>query len=378
MTGTLPLKRGGCRYLRNGRGLWETQPGPANAAWNGMLTGQGIGVADMAVQSDVSDAVGAAGPYDRAKALSAFKLGDVTFYWITRLAAISVLLILGGIILSLIVGAWPAMREYGFAFLWTQRWAPQADPPVLGALGPIYGTLVTSFIAMLIAIPVGLGVAIFLTELCPQWLRRPIGIAIELLAGIPSIIYGMWGFFVLGPFLAYTFQPFMISICANIPVLNAIFAGPPSYLSLFNASLILAIMVLPFITAISVDVFKTVPPVLKEAAYGVGCTTWEVVRNVVIPYTRVGVIGGIMLALGRALGETMAVTFIIGNSFRITGSIFSPGTTISAAIASEFAESDGLHQSGLILCGLLLFVLTFFVLAAARLMLMRLEQKAGK
>ena len=308
----------------------------------------------MAVQSDVMES---AGPYDRARALNAFKLGDVTFYWITRACAISVLLILGGIIVSLMVGAWPAVKQYGLAFLWTQRWAPSADPPVLGALGPMYGTLVTSFIAMLIAIPVGLGIAIFLTELCPQWLRRPIGIAIELLAGIPSIIYGMWGFFVLGPFLAYTLQPFMIS--------------------LFNAALILAIMVLPFITAISVDVFKTVPPVLKEAAYGVGCTTWEVVRNVVIPYTRVGVIGGIMLALGRALGETMAVTFIIGNSFRISSSIFAPGTTISAAIASEFAESDGLHQSGLILLGLLLFVLTFFVLAAARMMLMRLEKKAG-
>src|SRR5437868_9302975 len=290
----------------------------------------------MTVESDVMDA---AGPYDRARALNTFKLDDVTFYWITRACAISVLLILGGIIISLIVGAWPAMKEYGFAFLFTSRWAPSVDPPVLGALGPIYGTLVTSVIAMMIAIPVGLGIAIFLTELCPQWARRPIGIAVELLAGIPSIIYGMWGFFVLGPFLANTFQP--------------------------------------FITAISVDVFKTVPPVLKEAAYGVGCTTWEVVRNVVIPYTRVGVIGGIMLALGRALGETMAVTFIIGNSFRISGSIFSPGTTISAAIASEFAESDGLHQSGLILLGLLLFVLTFFVLSAARLMLMRLEKKAG-
>jgi phosphate transport system permease protein len=230
---------------------------------------------------------------------------------------------------------------------------------------------------MLIAVPVGLGIAVFLTELCPIWLRRPIGIAVELLAGIPSIIYGMWGFFVLGPFMADTFQPVMIGLFDGVPVLGTIFAGPPSYLSLFNASLILAIMVLPFITAISVDVFKTVPPVLKEAAYGVGCTTWEVVRNVVIPYTRVGVIGGVMLALGRALGETMAVTFIIGNAFRITGSVFSPGTTISAAIASEFAESDGLHQSGLILLGLLLFVLTFFVLAAARLMLLRLEKKAG-
>src|ERR1700759_2620337 len=332
----------------------------------------------MAVQTDASNVIDTAGPYDRAKALSAFKLGDVTFYWITRLAAISVLLILGGIIISLIIGAWPAMREYGFSFLTPTRWAPSLDPPILGAVGPIYGTLVTSIIAMVIAIPVGLGVAIFLTELCPQWLRRPIGIAIELLAGIPSIIYGMWGFFVLGPFLAYTFQPFMIGLFANIPVLNVVFGGPPSYLSLFNAALILAIMVLPFITAISVDVFKTVPPVLKEAAYGVGFTTGDVRRYGGIPYTRVGVIGGVMLALGRALGETMAVTFIIGNSFRISSSIFAPGTTISAAIASEFAESDGLHQSGLILLGLLLFVLTFFVLAGARLMLLRLEQKAGK
>lgn len=328
----------------------------------------------MAVQGTSMEA---AGPYDRAKALRAFKFGDVAFYWTTRISAISVLLILSGIIISLIIGAWPAMKEYGFAFLWTSRWAPSADPPVLGALGPIYGTLLTSFIAMLIAIPVGMGIAIFLTELCPQWLRRPIGMAVELLAGIPSIIYGMWGFFVLGPFLADHFQPFFIKVFEGIPVLGTIFAGPPSYLSLFNAALILAIMVLPFITAISVDVFKTVPPVLKEAAYGVGCTTWEVVKNVVIPYTRVGVIGGIMLALGRALGETMAVTFIIGNSFRISGSIFGPGTTISAAIASEFAESDGLHQSGLILLGLLLFVLTFFVLASARIMLLRLEKKAG-
>ncbi|MBX9710881.1 MAG: phosphate ABC transporter permease subunit PstC [Xanthobacteraceae bacterium] len=331
-------------------------------------------MADMAVQGTSMEATG---PYDRAQALKAFRFGDIAFYWTTRISAISVLLILSGIIISLIIGAWPAMKEYGFSFLWTSRWAPSADPPVLGALGPIYGTLLTSFIAMVIAIPVGMGIAIFLTELCPMWLRRPIGMAVELLAGIPSIIYGMWGFFVLGPFLADHFQPFFIKVFDGIPVLGTIFAGPPSYLSLFNAALILAIMVLPFITAISVDVFKTVPPVLKEAAYGVGCTTWEVVKNVVIPYTRVGVIGGIMLALGRALGETMAVTFIIGNSFRISGSIFGPGTTISAAIASEFAESDGLHQSGLILLGLLLFVLTFFVLAAARIMLLRLEKKAG-
>ena len=315
---------------------------------------------------------------DRARALSAFKRSDAAFYWATKLAALLVLALLGGIIISLTIGAWPAMKEYGFSFLTTQRWAPQLDEPVMGALGPLYGTLVSSVIAMLIAVPVGLGIAIFLTEFCPLSLRRPVALAIELLAGIPSIIYGMWGFFVLGPFLAERFQPFMIATFGQLPLIGGLFAGPPSQLSLFNASLILAIMVLPFITAISRDVFATVPPVLKEAAYGVGCTTWEVVRRVVIPYTRVGVIGGVMLALGRALGETMAVTFIIGNSYKITGSLFAPGTTISAAIASEFAESAGLHQSALMLLGLLLFVLTFAVLAVARLMLMRLELKQGK
>ncbi len=332
-------------------------------------------MSDIALQAQ---AVSAAPVTDRAQALKQFAFSDKTFYWLTRASAISVLLLLGGIILSLIIGAWPAIQHFGLSFLGTQRWAPQLEPaPILGGLGPIYGTLVSSLIAMVIAVPVGLGIAIFLTELCPMWLRRPFGIAIELLAGIPSIIYGMWGFFVLAPFLADHFQPWLIAATANIPVLNSIFGGPPSYLSLFNASVVLAIMILPFITAISRDVFMTVPPVLKESAYGIGCTTWEVVRNVVIPYTRVGVIGGVMLALGRALGETMAVTFIIGNSFRISDSIFAPGTTISAAIASEFAESGGLHQSALFLLGLLLFVLTFFVLAAARLMLMRLERQKG-
>ncbi len=315
----------------------------------------------------------------RAGALRNLALGDNVFFWATRLAAYSVLLLLGGIIVSLVIGAWPALSTFGLDFLTTQRWAPSAKPaPVLGGLGPIYGTLVSSFVAMLIAVPVGLGIAIFLTEICPPALRRPISMAIELLAGIPSIIYGMWGFFVLGPFLANSFQPWMIKTFANVPVLNKVFSGPASNLSLFNASLILAIMVLPFVTAIAKDVFETVPPVLKEAAYGLGCTTWEVVSNVVLPYTCVGVIGGVMLALGRALGETMAVTFVIGNSFPIANSIFAPATTISAAIASEFAESDGLHQSSLVLLGLLLFVLTFCVLSAARLMLRRLELKAGK
>ena len=330
----------------------------------------------MAVQSSSMEA---AGPYDRAKALSAFKLGDVTFYWITRACALSVLLILGGIIVSLIAGAWPAIVQYGFSFLYTARWAPSNDPPVLGALGPIYGTLVTSVIAMMIAVPVGLGIAIFLTELCPQWLRRPIGLAVELLAGIPSIIYGMWGFFVLGPFMADSFQPFMIRLFDGVPVLGTIFAGPPSYLSLFNAALILAIMVLPFITSISVDVFKTVPPVLKEAAYGIGCTTWEVVRNVVLPYTKVGVIGGIMLGLGRALGETMAVTFVIGNAYRINASLFAPGNSIASALANEFNEAaDPVHRASLIALGLVLFVLTTIVLACSRLLIAQLAKGEGR
>ncbi len=314
----------------------------------------------------------------RARALAAFRRDDLLFFWITRIAALAVLGLLAGILLTLIVGAWPAMQTFGWQFLWTQRWAPQLQPtPVLGALGPLYGTVLTSFIAMLIAVPIGLGIAIFLTELCPQPLRQPIAMAIELLAGVPSIIYGMWGFFVLGPFLAETFQPALISLFEYVPVLNHVFEGPPSNLSLFNAALVLAIMVLPFITAIARDVFTSVPPMLKESAYGLGCTTWEVMRNVVIPYARVGVIGGVMLALGRALGETMAVTFIIGNSFRISSSLFAPGTTISAAIASEFAESSGLHQSALILLGLILFTLTLIVLACARVMLARVARKAG-
>jgi phosphate transport system permease protein len=329
--------------------------------------------------SDRAKAVDLSIARQRGRVLKNLALSDMMFAGATKAAAYAVLLLLVGILISLIIGAWPAMRAYGFDFLVTRRWAPELEPqPILGALAPIYGTLVSSFIAMLIAVPFGIGIAIFLTELCPHGLRRPIRLAIELLAGIPSIIYGMWGFFVLGPFLANHIEPFIVAMFAPIPVLNSIFSGDMvSNLSLFNASLILAIMILPFITAIAVDVFSTVPPVLKEAAYGIGCTTWEVVNNVVLPFTRVGVVGGVMLALGRALGETMAVTFIIGNSFKISASIFAPATTISAAIASEFAESEGLHQSALILLGLLLFVLTFIVLASARLMLKRLEKKAG-
>jgi phosphate transport system permease protein len=277
---------------------------------------------------------------------------------------------------SLFIGGWPALREFGFEFLVSQSWNPVTEK--FGALAPIYGTIVTSLIAMLIAVPIGLLIAMFLTELCPMFLRRPIGIAVELLAGIPSIIYGIWGLFVFAPFLQETLQPFLIRIFGDIPVLSTLFAGPPYGIGMLTAGLILAIMVLPFITSISRDVFDAVPPVLKEAAYGVGCTTWEVVRNVVLPYTRVGVIGGVMLGLGRALGETMAVTFVIGNAHKISASLLAPGTTISATIANEFTEAVGdIYTSSLIALGLILFVITFIVLAIARYMLLRLERRIG-
>lgn len=314
---------------------------------------------------------------DRSAVLRRFRFADLLFLNVTRTSALLVLALLGGVMLALVDGAMPALKEFGFGFITSQSWNPVTEK--FGALAPIYGTLVTSFIAMLIAVPVGLGIAIFLTELCPMVLRRPIGIAIELLAGIPSIIYGIWGLFVFAPFLQDTVQPFLIALFGNVPVLSSVFAGPPYGIGMLTAGLILAIMVLPFITSISRDVFATVPPVLKEAAYGVGCTRWEVVRNVVLPYTRVGVIGGVMLGLGRALGETMAITFVIGNAHKISASLLAPGTTISATIANEFTEAVGeMYTSSLIALGLLLFVITFIVLAMARYMLLRLEMKAGK
>ncbi|MBI3703588.1 MAG: phosphate ABC transporter permease subunit PstC [Rhizobiales bacterium] len=313
---------------------------------------------------------------DRAKVLQRLRLGDAAFRQVTRAAAIAVLVILGGIIVSLLLGAWPALRTFGIGFLYEESWNPVTEK--FGAIAPIYGTVVTSLIAMLIAVPVGLFIALFLTELCPMWLRRPIGIAIELLAGIPSIIYGIWGLFVFAPFLQQYVQPFLIDMFGPIPILSDLFAGPPYGIGILTAGLILAIMVLPFITSISRDVFEAVPPVLKEAAYGLGCTTWEVARFVVLPYARVGVIGGVMLGLGRALGETMAVTFVIGNAHRISGSIMAPGTTISATIANEFTEAVGdLYTSALVALGLILFVITFIVLALARLMLMRLNARIG-
>jgi phosphate transport system permease protein len=312
----------------------------------------------------------------RARALDRLRFGDVLFRHLTRLAAIAVLILLSGVIVSLISGSLPALRQFGFGFLTSERWNPVTEN--FGALAPIYGTLVTSLIAMLIAVPVGLMIAFFLTELCPQWLRRPVGIAIELLAGIPSIIYGIWGLFIFAPFLQETLQPFLINTLGHTPAIAPLFAGPPYGIGMLTAGLILAIMVLPFVTSISRDVFEAVPPVLKEAAYGVGCTRWEVARYVVLPYARVGVIGGIMLGLGRALGETMAVTFVIGNAHRVSASLLAPATTISASIANEFTEALGdLYTSALIALGLILFVITFIVLAAARFMLMRIERRIG-
>ena len=328
---------------------------------------------DVALQGG---AASVAQQVDRAKVLQRLRMSDAVFRGLTRAAAITVLIILSGIIISLVYGSWPALRAFGLTFLVDESWNPVTER--FGAIAPIYGTIVTSVIAMLIAVPVGLFIAMFLTELCPMWLRRPIGIAIELLAGIPSIIYGIWGLFVFAPFLQQYVQPFLIEVFGNVPVLSTLFAGPPYGIGVLTAGLILAIMVLPFITSISRDVFEAVPPVLKEAAYGLGCTTWEVARYVVLPYTRVGVIGGVMLGLGRALGETMAVTFVIGNAHHISGSILAPGTTISATIANEFTEAVGdLYTSSLIALGLILFVITFIVLAFARLMLMRLNAKVG-
>ena len=330
-------------------------------------------VVDVALQGG---AVALARQSDRAKVLQRLRLGDIAFRHLTRAAAIAVLVVLGGIIVALVQGSIPALKTFGFTFLIDDTWNPVTEK--FGAIAPIYGTIVTSFIAMLIAVPVGLFIALFLTELCPMRLRRPIGIAIELLAGIPSIIYGIWGLFVFAPFLQQHVQPFLIDAFGEIPVLSTLFAGPPYGIGVLTAGLILAIMVLPFVTSISRDVFEAVPVVLKEAAYGLGSTTWEVTRYVVLPYARVGVIGGVMLGLGRALGETMAVTFVIGNAHRISGSILAPGTTISATIANEFTEAVGdLYTSALIALGLILFVITFIVLALARYLLMRVERKAG-
>ena len=311
---------------------------------------------------------------ERSRAIGRMKFADSGFRLLTLGSAVTVLVLLLGVAASLLFGALPAFREFGIGFFFSDAWSPPKEQ--FGAATAIYGTLVTSAIATLIAVPVGLGIAVFLTELCWPPLRRPIGIAIELLAGIPSIIYGIWGVYYFRPVMQEYIQPFLISTLGNVPIIGFLFQGPPFGYGVLTAGLVLAVMILPFITAISRDVFDTVPPVLKEAAYGVGATTFEVVGNVVIPYTRVGVIGGVMLALGRALGETMAVTFVIGNATKIQTSILAQGTTISAMIANQFADADpGLFTASLLALGFILFILTFLVLAAARWMLARMELK---
>ncbi|MDX8379379.1 MAG: phosphate ABC transporter permease subunit PstC [Gallionella sp.] len=314
-------------------------------------------------------------PYEaRLKKQSFF---DALFRNLTRAAAISVLVLLAAIIASLIYGSMPSIHAFGFGFLTSPDWDPVHDK--FGALVPIIGTLVTSFIALLIAVPVSFGIALFLTELSPRILRRPLGVAIELLAGIPSIIYGMWGLFIFAPIFADYVEPWLNDNIGVLPLIGPFFSGPPMGIGILTASIILAIMVIPFVASVMRDVFEVVPTMLKESAYGLGSTTWEVMMSVVLPYTKVGVAGGIMLGLGRALGETMAVTFVIGNSHELGKSLLNPGNSISSALANEFTEADGvLYTSSLIELGLILFFITFVVLSIARYMLYKLGQREGK
>jgi len=302
---------------------------------------------------------------------------DVAFEWLTRLFALLVFSLLAGILLTLLAGSQLTLQKYGFSFIWSDAWDPVQED--FGALVPIFGTLVTSAIAMVVGVPVSFGIALFLTELSPAWLKRPLGTAIELLAAIPSIIYGMWGLFVFVPLFQTHVQPMLIAAFSGLPLAGALFAGPPIGIGMLTAGLILSIMVIPFITAVMRDVFELVPAMLKESAYGLGATTWEVVWRVVLPYTKVGVIGGIMLGLGRALGETMAVTFVIGNAQRLAASLMAPGNSIASALANEFTEAVGdLYFSALIELGLILFLITTIVLALSKLLLMQLAKSEGR
>jgi phosphate transport system permease protein len=302
---------------------------------------------------------------------------DVAFEQLTRLFALLVFSILAGILVTLVLGSRESLGHYGISFLWTADWDPVKER--FGALVPIYGTLVTSAIAMLIGIPVSFGIALFLSELAPAWLKRPLGTAIELLAAIPSIIYGMWGLFVFAPLFQEHVQPLLIAVFSAMPGVAALFKGPPLGIGMLTAGLILSVMVIPFITAVMRDVFELVPPMLKESAYGLGSTTWEVVWRVVLPYTKVGVIGGVMLGLGRALGETMAVTFVIGNAHQLAASLMAPGNSIASALANEFTEAVGdLYFSALIELGLILFLITTIVLALSKMLLLRLSRLEGE
>ncbi len=304
------------------------------------------------------------------------RLQDFLFHKVTMLFAMSVLFVLVGIIISLIIGAWPAFKEFGPGFLTTIEWDPVNDK--YGALIAIVGTLSTSIIALLIAFPVSFGIALFLTEICPPWLRRPLGTAVELLAGVPSIIYGMWGLFVFAPLFADHVQPFLKATLGQLPVIGQLFSGPMMGIGILTAGLILAVMIIPFISSVMRDVFEIVPAVLKESAYGLGCTRWEVVRKIVLPYTKTGVVGGVMLGLGRALGETMAVTFVIGNANKLSWSLFAAGNSIASTLANEFAEAESpLHVSSLFALALILFAITFIVLSAAKIMLAGMSRKEG-
>ena len=302
---------------------------------------------------------------------------DALFRWTTQLFAIAVLGLLVAIVVSLAVGAAPALHRFGFHFILDTQWNPVTEH--FGGFVPIFGTLVTSAVALLIAIPLSFGIALFLTELCPTALRTPLGIVIELLAAVPSIIYGMWGLFVFAPLFADYVQPLVQSTLGTLPFLGPLFQGPPLGIGILTAGIILSFMVIPFIAAVMRDVFEIVPAILKESAYALGSTTWEVVWHVVLPYTKAGVVGGIMLGLGRALGETMAVTFVIGNSYDLSLSLFSPGNSIASSLANEFAEAHSdMHTSALIALGLLLFVITLIVLAAAKLLLLRVARREGE
>jgi len=305
------------------------------------------------------------------------RFADALFFNLTRAFAFLTLVTLAGIIVSLFVSAWPSIQKFGISFIWTGEWNPPAQR--FGALIPIHGTLVTSLIALVIAVPVSFGIALFLTELSPRWLKRPLGTAIELLAAIPSIVYGMWGLLVFAPLFSLHVQPFLAGTLGKLPGIGALFAGPPLGIGLLTAGVILAIMIIPFIAAVMRDVFELTPAMLKESAYGVGATTWEVVRYVVLPYTKVGVVGGIMLGLGRALGETMAVTFVIGNTNLLNNvSLFSPGNSITSALANEFSEAaPGIHTAALIELGLILFLITFLVLAFSKWLLAKMKVSEG-
>ncbi len=304
------------------------------------------------------------------------RMQDYVFHKVTLGFALLVLMVLAGIIVSLMIGAWPAFKEFGPGFIIDVEWDPSHDR--YGALIAIVGTLSTSFIALLIAFPVSFGIALFLTEICPNWLRRPLGTAVELLAGVPSIIYGMWGLFIFAPFFADYVQPLLKATLGQLPGIGLLFQGPMMGIGILTGGIILAIMIIPFIASVMRDVFELVPPVLKESAYALGCTQWEVVRKVVLPYTRTGVVGGVMLGLGRALGETMAITFVIGNAHSLSWSLFAAGNSIASTLANEFAEAEStLHVSSLFALGLILFVITFIVLAAAKLMLRSMARREG-